>query len=907
MCIAGWNDRWERSGHHRVAWNRGRMATAVARLAILLALLFGVTPRPVAAQSPLDRPARLAVDSVTLEQALQHLRRSPGVSLLYSPDLLPADKRVSCACERITVREALRKILEGTGLTFRVSGTQIRIVPVGGSNDATPSGMGFVAGHVLAADTGEPLHNAMVQIDGAQTVLSGADGSFLIRGAAVGTHRLQVTSLGWSEQAVDDVAIAAGDTAHVTIRLQRTFIPLPGIVVSPGTFSLLEDVSPGVKRSLTREEIQRMPEVGEDIFRAMKRLPGVASSDISTKLNVRGGADSEVLVRLDGLELYEPYHMKDWDGAVGIIDLNALGGVELAAGGFGVENGDRMAGILDMRSRTSLGDARTTLGLSITNVTAMSRGGFDGERGTWLLSARQGFMGIVIKMIGEDDRLSPQFYDVFGKVSYQLNPANRLTAHVLRAGDHFGLHEVESNHLERVDIDTGYDSDYAWLTWDAQPHSRVSASTMAWAGRVTRNRDGLLVDFGRPGMPDSMSAVDTRAFTFAGVRHDLGIELSDRAMLKAGVDVRRLHADYGYSSLTSTQVLTPQGEPAILVGRVAVDEDNVGTQLGAYLAARARPMDRLSVEAGLRYDRVTHTGDENVAPRLLAAFDAGPRTTLRASWGRYWQSHGIQQLEVGDGETEYFPAERSDQVAVGVQHRLGNGVDVRLELYDRAIADQRPRFINLEQDLRVFPEIEGDRLRIDPGRGRARGMELTVERREGVRWAWSATYALALAEDEVPSVDGRPCGSDAACSWKVWLPRQYDQRHTVGVQVGYTPGRDWNLSLAWQYHSGWPATEWMYDLVTRPDGGQFWVRTFGPVRGMRLPAYHRMDLRVTRDFKVRGGTMSVFADLFNLYDRTNMASWRYNPAFVNGRPATVREDGLKLLPRLPMFGLRYEF
>jgi len=907
MRIAAWKDAPERFGHRRGAWHRGGGAGGVARLAIFLLALLGMTPGPATAQSPLDGPARLSVDSVTLEQAFHRLRQTAGVSLLYSPDLLPTARRVSCACEQVSVREALTRMLRGTGLAYRSSGTQIRIVPVGPSTETTEGNVGAITGYVRAADTGEPLNAAMVQLDGARGVLSGPDGSFLIRDAAAGMHRLQVTSLGWMQQVVDTVAIVAGDTARVTVRLERTRVPLPSILVSPGTFGLLEDVSPGVKRSLTREEVERTPQLGEDIFRAMKQLPGVAASDISTKLNVRGGTDSEVLVRLDGLELYEPYHMKDWDGAVGIIDLHALGGVELTAGGFGVEHGDRMAGVLDMRSRTSLGAARTTLGASITNLTAMSRGGFDGGNGVWLLSARHGFMGLVIKLIGEDDRLSPQYHDVFGKVSWQLSRANRLTAHVLHAGDRFGLHEVESNGLARIDIETGWDSDYGWLTWDARPHPRVSASTMIWAGRVTRNRDGLVADLGRPGMPDSVSVVDDRAFGFAGIRHDLGVELSERALLKAGVDLRRLHADYGYSGMTSTQYLTLQGEPAVRHDRVAVDQDAAGTQLGAYLAARARPASRLTLEAGLRYDRVTHTGDENLAPRVLAALEVGPRTSLRASWGRYWQSHGIQQLEVGDGETEYFPAERSDQVAVGVQHRVGHGVDVRFELYDRAIADQRPRFINLEQDLRVFPEAEGDRLRVDPERGRARGLELSAERREGGRWAWSATYALALAEDEVPGTAGRPCTADEACRGRLWLPRQYDQRHTLGILAAYSPGRDWNLSLAWKYHSGWPATRWTYDLITRPDGGRFWVRTFGPVRGMRLPAYHRLDLRLTRDFSVRGGTMSVFADLFNLYGRTNIASWRYEPDIVNGRPITVRSLGLTLLPRMPAFGLRYEF
>jgi len=896
----------QNDGSSRPGMGRVRSLPASRLTAALLGVALSLGAGRAAAQSPLDGIAGLSIAGVTVEQALRQLRLSARVSLLYSPDLLPAERRVSCACQRVTVREALDQILDGADLTYRVSGAQIRIMPVRGvAGEAATTGV--IAGRLVAADDGRPVSNALVQLDDERGTASDGNGAFLLRDAAPGTHRLRITSLGWAEKIVDYITVTAGDTVRLTVRLERTVLPLPAIVVAPGTFSLLEDVAPDAKRSLTREEIQTMPQMGEDIFRALKRLPGVASSDISTKLNVRGGSDSEVLVQLDGLELYEPYHMKDWDGAVGIIDLNALGGVELSAGGFGVEHGDRMAGVLDMRTRTSPGDARTTLGVSITNVTAMSRGGFGGGRGAWLASARQGFMGLVIRLIGEDERLSPQYYDVFGKVSWQAGRSSVLTAHALHAGDAFGLHGSDDNGLDFVDLDTGWGSSYGWLTWDWTPSLRLSATTMGWVGRVTRNRDGLVVDYGRPDMPDSILADDDRDFTFAGIRHDLGIELSDRVMLKAGFDARRLHADYSYFALTSTQVLNEQGVPDIRDDRVDIALDNHGTQLGAWLAARARPADRLTTEAGVRYDRITHTGDENVAPRLLASLELGPGTTLRGSWGRYWQSHAIQQLEVGDGETKYYPAERSDQLALGIEHRLRRGIDLRLEAYDRRIANERPRFINLEQDLRIFPEVEGDRVRVDPIRGRARGIELSVERRESGRWAWSANYGLALAEDEIPAAEGQPCPTDVSCAGRIRLPRHYDQRHTVDLQAAYRPGREWNLSLAWKYHSGWPATEWIYDAVPQPDGRLFWSRRFGTVRGIRLPAYTRLDLRVTRDFTVRGKPLSVFLDLFNLFNRTNLASWRYDAVTRNGVPGTARSEGLTLLPRLPTFGLRYDF
>jgi outer membrane receptor protein involved in Fe transport len=857
----------------------------------------------VLAQSALDGPARLTADGQTVEEALRLLRQASGVTLVYSPDLLPTDRHVRCPCQRLTVREALDRILEGTGLTYRYAASLVRIVP--GSAPTATRSAGCIVGRVVGED-GVPVVNAMIQLADGRGSLSDPGGWFILDDVPVGEHRLQVTSIGWKAAVLYDVEVVASDTARVTITLARDVIPLPEIVVAPGTFSILEDVPPQTVRSLTREEIETMPQVGEDIFRSLKRLPGVASHDISTRLNIRGGEDREVAVRLDGLELYEPYHMKDWDGALSIIDLNALGGVELAAGGFGVEQGDKMTGILDMKSRTAVGEPRTTLGLSVTNVTAVSRGGFADDRGSWLLSARRGFMGILIRLIGEDQRLSPQYYDLFGKVSYAPNNRHVIHANVLHAGDHFGLHDTDD--LEIVDLETGWGSSYGWLTWEARLHPRVSATTVASVGRVTRDRDGLVEDPGRADMPEHIMAKDRRAFSFVGLRHDLSLELTPWAMLKLGGEVRALRSDYEYVNSVWTSVLDGELGPTVRVDSVGAALEPHGSQLGAWLAARVRPVPALTAEVGARYDRVSHTGDEDVSPRFLASVDLGPRTKLRASWGRYRQSHGIQELEVGDGETQFYPAERADQAAIGFEHRFRGGVSARIEAYERSISNQRPRFINLEQELQIFPEAEGDRLQVDLGRGRARGIEVVLERQQGARWAWSATYALALAEDEMPRLADQACAYQQPCTADLWVPRRYDQRHAIGLLVSYRPDARWHLSAGWRYHTGWPATSWTY-AVTELDGGQriFWQRVYGPVRGERLPSYHRMDLRVTRDFVVGGNPMQVYLDVFNLYNRGNLGSYGYDGFYRNGAMSVTRVDGQTLLPRLPTIGFRYEF
>ncbi len=896
---------------HRHGSHWPLLASRLRRLGGLVAAVLAglVLPGAASAQSPLDRPARLAVEGVALPDALRLLQERAAVPLVYSPDLLPAGRRVSCACAERTVGQALELLLAGSGLTFRVAGSQVLIVPRGSGE----TGRGVLVGTIVDAETDAAIGGVAVRLDTGQGVLADPSGRFTLRNVPARTHRLEVTGIGWEPWASGEVVVGAGDTASVAVRLRRRAVPLPEIVVAPGTFGMLESAPPATVRTITRKEIETRPQVGEDVFRSLTRLPGVAAHDISTKLSVRGSLDREVLIRLDGLDLHEPYHLKDFDGALGILDLTALSAVELKAGGFGVEYGDRSAGVLDMRSRTGVGPPAFQGALNISHLALMGQGGFAGDRGSWLLSGRQGSLGLLMRMVRADRRISPQFYDAFAKVSFQPTADHLVAVRFLHAGDRLRLRGdawdglTVGDGVEEGHVRADWSSTYLWGTWEARATRRLVARTLLWTGRGTRDRGGYRDDYGSIGTPEQIAVRDERSFGFAGVRQQADLELTPDVMIRAGGEAVRSSADYDYNADSRTPYVTADGLISLRADTVTVALDPDGTTTAAFLAVRARTGARLTAEAGIRWDRVSHTDEAYWSPRVQASLGLGSGVTLQASAGRYHQSQGVGDLQVGDGQSRYAPAERSDLFALGLQRRFGPGLSVRLEAYERRISDQQPRFVGLEQELSIFPEQEGDRLRVDPGRGRARGVELFAEGSTASRWTWSVAYALAWAKDEIPQ-DG-PCAGGPTCLADPWIPRPRDQRHTVNLQAGYRAGETWEIAATWVFHSGWPVTGWNYAVVPLRDGSYFWTRSFRPLNGDRLPAYHRLDVRATRTFRVRGGSLDVYLDAFNAYDRENRGAYQYAASMVAaGVVRTVRTDsGEEMLPFLPMFGLRYRF
>ncbi|MCK5653057.1 MAG: carboxypeptidase regulatory-like domain-containing protein, partial [Gemmatimonadetes bacterium] len=318
-------------------------------------------------QSLLDRVARLDVEDVTIEVALRTLHRSSGVAMAFSPDRLPPERRVTCRCRELTVRQALDRLLDGTELQYQEGRRQILIgrplasqstVPMAGpGNDSR----GVLEGWVVILPDGQPLARALVTVTRAvdaaadssarppahRELLSDEEGRFTLL-LPPGQYHVVVEALGTRESGQIDVSVRVGQTTRITIRLQASPFRLDEIVVAPSTFGMLGTQAPS-GQVLTREELESLPHPGNDIVRAVEHLPGVSTNDYSAKPFVRGARAEEVLTILDGLELHEPYHIKYWDGSLSIVDVETVGEVSLATGGFTTEYGDKSAGVLAMR------------------------------------------------------------------------------------------------------------------------------------------------------------------------------------------------------------------------------------------------------------------------------------------------------------------------------------------------------------------------------------------------------------------------------------------------------------------------------------------------------------------------------------------------------------------------------
>lgn len=871
------------------AARRHLLRRRLAGIAVLLALSAPWTAPPAAAGRAGEWPASYA--GRPLEEALLDLE-ARGLRLLFSDRVVRPEMRVEREPAASAPREVLDELLRPHGLAAREGPGGVLVI-VAAQVAAAPAG---VAGVVRERRGGRPLAGAVVLLPGEdRRTVTGADGRYSFADVPPGSQQLEARSSGFLTLETE-IVLDPGETAEVPLQLLPIPLARDEIDVTSRPFRFLGE---GLSTlSLVSSELASLPDLASDVLRPIARLPGTVSSELSAQVHVRGGREDELSVRLDGLEIVEPYHLQDFGSALSILAPATVGSVELLTGGFSVEYGDRMSGVLDMTSVDPAWRRRAELGWSPIDATASGSGTVRQGRGRWLAAARRGLLELPLKLVEKAE--NPGFWDVFGKLEQDLGVSQSLRFELLAAGDRLDFTRGELSASEPGEDDgeplerfrTEYRNVYGWISHQAVSRRDLYAESRVSWSHIERDRGGLERD-----EAGHLTLGDARELDVAGLAQDWSFQANERHDLKWGFELKSLDVSYDY--VNERTLVDPLAairyQPPVGVTRF--DERFRGRQYGVYLADRSHPLPALSLEAGVRLDENELTEDHQLSPRANLAWEAGSASRLRFAWGMFHQSQRVYELRIEDGETSFLGAELTEQRIVGYERSFGarsggRPVVLRAELYERRIGDPRPRFENLFDPVSIVPELEADRVRIASERSLARGLELFASGAAGPRLDWFVSYAYTSVRDRI---DGRG------------VPRSIDQPHTFGLDLHYRSPWRWDFDLAAEAHSGWPTTAITARRIETGGGQPEILPELGPLYGERLRDYYRLDLKASRTWQWKRRELAFFFVVHNLTDTKNVRG--FDVAFEplsDGRVRVVREAkywaGI-----LPSFGLRWSF
>jgi outer membrane cobalamin receptor len=641
----------------------------------------------------------------------------------------------------------------------------------------------------------------------------------------------------------------------------------------------------------------------------VQRVPGISGNDFAAKFNIRGGDVDEELVLLDGMQVYKPFHQKDFGGGLfSSVDIETISGLDLMTGGFTAEYGDRMSGVLNLKTKTPEdGKRQTSLGFSLMNLRAFSMGTFNGQKGSWLVSARRGYLDIVNKLMNNEFKLLPKYYDITGKVEHELNNQHTLSAHVFVATDDYKLDEnvVEPGKtIPNIDfVDTHYGNSYGWLTLKSFFTPQLYARTLLSAGSVTQKRYWDQFDDDPEGNFTSANINDNRNFDLFGLKQDWAYEASRNVFLKFGMDLRRFNAKFQYAKDINNEFITANDSLIDQVESSRAERIQDGNQIGFYLSSRFQILKPLTLETGLRYDYTSYTGDKLWSPRVSMVYAMGRVTFLRAGWGYYYQTQGIDELRIEFGEDLYHPAELAKHYVLGFEHLFDNGMQFRAEGYVKKISDVQDSYISFRNIDEFFPEARDDLIKLTIDSATTKGIELYLKYDTGNKFSWWLSYVLSKATDNVQDIQyaGRLVKQTGT------LPRFWDQRHTINLDLNYRINRNWHINLAWQYRNGWPYTPFEVRRIARGDGSYAHFHDYGLFNGNRYPAYHRLDTRINKHFFTSRGKITIFLHIINLYNHVNVNNYDFSVLESTADTFRFEIDTETWFGILPFAGVSWEF
>lgn len=300
-------------------------ALASARQASAQPPARSVTPPPPTAATfaLLDRVVAVDWRGATVRQALDQLRDSTRISFNFESQLVDTvSQRVSFHDTHFSLGRALGYVLRGTGLIA---------LPFDSAIIVRASPPATIHGRVKDAQTGAPIADATVSLEGLwQRTLTSDSGAYHLDSVPTGTFTVVARVLGARPQ-VHSIAMVPGARDTVDFRLDRVPNPLERVVVTGTIVPTQVAEIPTPISVITSQEIERQHFTRVDeIFRGL--VPGSIAwdqgkDDYFSTISIRGINSfniNNIKTYIDGVEVADP--------AYAAVDVNSIDHIEVIRG-----------------------------------------------------------------------------------------------------------------------------------------------------------------------------------------------------------------------------------------------------------------------------------------------------------------------------------------------------------------------------------------------------------------------------------------------------------------------------------------------------------------------------------------------------------------------------------------------
>ncbi len=711
---------------------------------------------------------------------------------------------------------------------------------------------GSVSGEIRDAVTKQPLPGANILVVGTPFgATANENGYFTIKNIEPGKYSLKASMIGYEGSTNADVVVHPNRNKVTSFALNTTSVEMEAVEIQSDYFAKPTENVVSM-RSLSPEEIRRSPGSAEDIFRVMQSMPGVATAGgKSAQLIVRGGSPDENLTLLDNIEIYNPIHFARSGESMGIISIvnpALLEKVDFLTGGFPAKYGDKISSVFEM----TLQDGNKELYNSDINTNIAGFGVMvDGpvtENGSMILSVRRGFFDILTSIMNRP--AAPRYYDAVGKITYDLDANNRISL--------VGFYYIDQIDREGTTKESAGMSKYEYLARD----DYGSAFGLNWRSLLSRDAYTMTTfSFTGNGWTTRQGTLTNRSLRGEDilenemmVKSEITYQLLSSLDFKIGGQIKFIDSkneSWTPEDTTRTGTLIPAATITFT--------PNTTTKSSLFAQTNYTPFDPFTISAGLRFDHFEMLSETNLSPRLAASYRITDRTSLNAAWGTFVQSPATYQISP-DPRNLLLRSVHATHYVAGIEHRIGDDTKMLVEMYRKDLSD-------------VIVDPDSTNLLVNTGSGYAEGIEFSIQKKFTNGFVGSASYSFSTSQRKDTPVQS-------------FYDFEYDRPHIINLIGGLEIGSGWQIGAKFQFASGNPYTPVI--AVTSKNGSFYLVD--GPINSARNPDYHKLDIRVDKQFILAGWSLTAYIDLWNVYNRDNIISFSFKADASGNVVKTPRYD-----------------
>lgn len=653
--------------------------------------------------------------------------------------------------------------------------------------------------------------------------------------------------------------------------------------------------------------------IGEvDILKSLQLLPGIQSgSEGLSSLFVRGGGADQNLILLDGVPVYNPFHLF---GFLSFFNPEAINDISIIKGGFPAWFGGRVSSVVDITMKDGNADTyHSNLNIGLISSKIMVEGPIQRNKSSFLLTARRSMVDVFLKpFIGKK---TPEyfFYDATMKLNYSFSSRNRIYLTMFMGEDRIGdktlFEEItlnDKNYYETSNQKYGWGNIASSIRWNFIASNRLVFNTQI---NFSRYRYNDSYDYTFQGTAIDSENKQSYSFQhYSGIRE---IEIKHQAsyyssnhFFKTGISVnsQRVDPDFnGYFSKTTSYITTRD----TIIGDYAIKSHNYSVFFNDDITIS----NKIGLSIGLRHTGYFVQKEHffSTEPRISARYQVSSKLTLKTAY-----SLSSQYIQLLPSSNIFLPTDlwvpamkdikpvRSNQIVTAFVYKtLGGKALFTLEGYYKNFTN----LIEYKEGASILGYLYDLNERIEKGTGNAYGFEILFEKPQGATTGWIG-YTLSWSNRHFESINQGQT-----------FPYKYDRRHNITVVVQHRFNKYFDANLNWIFGTGHALTISFekYPVFYNPlvkseflDGqhmvGDEIIHYYNEKNNYRLPAYHRLDVGFNWHINPNKNHHLLSFGFYNIYNRLNAFA-----VYMGGDRDRPSLKKYTLFPLLPYLSYTYRF